>query len=132
MTSFQYGRRLIDDRRRYRRWIDPRVWSLPLAAVVEYLRKRRWKEVAPDRPQFLVFEEPHTPAGEEPCHQFVPTFEHEPGYGQQMFELLTGLAEFEDRQASEILDEMLKPAAGERQQPNGVPAGRTQDAGNVP
>jgi len=119
MTQYRYGRRIIPERQRYRLWIDPRVWSLSVAAVVAYLRDRGWKEVDPDRPHYRVFEEPHVAAGEHPGYQFVPTFEQEPGYGQQMFELVTGLAAFENRQGREVIDDILR-LAGQARDGNGM------------
>ena len=110
MTQHRYGRRIIPERQRYRRWIDPRVWTLRVAAVVAYLREKGWKEVDPDRAHFRIFEEPYPAEGTIRAYQFVPTFEQEPGYGQQMFELLTGLAEFEDRQAAVVIDDILRLA----------------------
>jgi hypothetical protein len=44
-----------------------------------------------------------------------------------MFELLSGLAEVEDRQASAIIDDILRLAA-ERQQVNGAPGTEAHDA----
>src|SRR5262249_2266843 len=100
MTRYQYGRRILDPRQQYRRWIDPRVGTLRVQAVVAYLVRRGWKEVPPDRDHFRVFREPAR-EGEEaaPFYQFVPDSEVYDNYPQLMFELLTGLAEIEDRQA---------------------------------
>jgi hypothetical protein len=131
MNEVVYGRRLIDEKRRYRRWIDPRVWSLPLAAVVAYLRQGGWKEIPPGRPHFLVFAEPPRPEGEPSFVQFVPTFEREPGFGQQMLELLTGLAEFEDRQAAEVIDDILR-LASPGQDGNGAAASPAVPAETTP
>jgi hypothetical protein len=129
MTQVRYTRRFIDPRHQYRRWVDPRYRSLPVADVVSYLEARGWKKVLSDRPAFLVFEEPATPAGEEPFYQFVPDSETSSDYGQRMFELLTGVAEAEDRQASAVIDDILRHA-GERRQVNGMSgtpqAGETQ------
>jgi hypothetical protein len=120
MNKPSYGRRIIDERRGFRRWIDPRVWSLPVADVIVYLHDRDWKERESDRPHFRVFEEPTASVDGKPYYQFVPTFEGEPGYGQQMYDLLTGLAEFEDRQASAIIDDILDLA--DRRRHNGAAA----------
>ena len=43
-----------------------------------------------------------------------------------MFELLTGLAEFEDRQASEVIDDIV---GGVRRPANGAAARAEQEAG---
>ncbi len=130
MTQLRYGRRIVPEREGYRRWIDPRVWTLPASAVVTYLRNKGWQEVEPDRPHYRVFEEPHPAEGTSRAYQFVPTFEQEPGYGQQMFELLTGLAQFEDRQATEVIDDILHLASA-GPQGNGVAADQSAPAGTT-
>ena len=108
----RYYRRSIDPRTQYRRWIDPRVRSLPLGAVTAYLERRGWKQLPPDRKGFLAFQEP---TGEvvdgHPVCQFVPDSEGYDNYAQLMFELLTGLAEFEERQASAVIDDVLRQQA---------------------
>jgi hypothetical protein len=43
-----------------------------------------------------------------------------------MFELLTGLAEVEDRQASEVIDDILRQAGSDL--PNGAAEGQVRDA----
>jgi hypothetical protein len=119
MTLYRYGRRLIDPRQQYRRWIDPRVRTLRVAAVVEYLRSHGWTEVAPDRPGFRVFQEPAgATAGAGPFYQFVPDSEGYDNYAQSMFELLSGLAEWEDRQATEVIDDIVRLAG--QGEPNGA------------
>jgi hypothetical protein len=110
--TMQYYRRSIDPRNQYRRWIDPRVRTLPLADVIAYLRSRGWKELPPDRRGMRAFQEP---TGElvngRPLCQFVPDSETYDTYPLLMFELLTGLAEYEDRQASEVIDDILRLAS---------------------
>jgi hypothetical protein len=107
----QYMRRSLDPRDQYRRWIDPRHGSLRLADVVAYLHQRGWKPLPPDRPGLLAFQEP---TGElvngKPVCQFVPDSEEYDNYAMLMFELITGLAEFEDRPASEVIDDILRLA----------------------
>ncbi len=128
MKRYFYGRRLIDERNQYRRWIDPRVRTLRLADVIAYLRQRGWTQVPPDRDGFLVFQEP---PGIDPngvlFYQFVPDSEGYGIYPRLMFELLTGVAEVEDRQASEVIDDILRLAAGG--QLNGPAQTRAADAG---
>jgi hypothetical protein len=122
MSFYQYARRFIDPRNQYRRWIDPRVRTLRSADVAGYLIGHRWLEVPPDRPGFRVFQEP--PGAEkdgEPFYQFVPDSEQSKDYPLRMFELLTGLAEFEDRQASEVIDDIVRSAGP------GDPRGAAQD-----
>jgi hypothetical protein len=45
-----------------------------------------------------------------PVCQFVPESEEYDNYTMLMFELIKGLAEFEDRQASEVIDDILRLA----------------------
>jgi hypothetical protein len=112
--TLKYYRRSIDPFKQYRRWIDRRVRTLRLADVTAYLRQRGWRELPPDRKAFLVFQEP---SGElvngRPLCQFVPAFETYDDYPLRMFELITGLAEYEDRQASEVIDDILRLAGSE-------------------
>lgn len=121
MTT-SYPRRSIDPQNQYRRWIDPRVRTLPLTAVKDYLRRRGWKELSPDRKGMLAFQEP---TGElvdgRPLCQFVPDSEAYGDYGLRMFELLSGLAEFEDRPAAEVIDGILRGV--------GEPSHRAEAAG---
>jgi hypothetical protein len=56
---------------------------------------------------------------DRPFHQFVLDAEDYADYRQGLFELLTGLAEFEGRQASEVIDDVLL-LAGQRQDGNGA------------
>jgi len=109
VNRYQYGRRYIEEREKYRRWIDPRVWNLPLAQVVAYLRQHGWMEVPPDREGCLVFREPastHLSTGQ--MFQFVPASEQDDYYPQGMFELVTGLADFEQRSAADVIDDILQ------------------------
>lgn len=104
-----YLRRAIDPPQQYRRWIDPRHGALPLADVVAYLHHRGWKSLPPDRPGILAFQ---GPTGEmvngKPICQFAPDSEEYDNYAILMFELITGLAEYEDRQASEVIDDIMR------------------------
>jgi hypothetical protein len=107
----QYLRRSIDPRDQYRRWVDPRYRSLRQAEVIAYLLQRGWKPLPEDRRGLLAFQEP---TGElvngKPLCQFVPDSEDYDIYPRLMFELITGVAEFEDRQASEVIDDILRLA----------------------
>ncbi len=131
MTLPRYHRRCEDPNYPFRRWIDLRYRSLRVADVVAYLENRNWKPMPPDRPGFLIFQEPTNPAGEEPLYQFVPDSEEYGDYRQRMFELLSGLAEVEDRQVSAIIDDILHTAA-ERKQVNGAPANQSRDTQTAP
>jgi hypothetical protein len=109
----RYYRRSIDPRDQYRRWIDPRARGLRLADVIAYLERRGWKRLPPDRNGFLAFQEPGgTVVDGRPVCQLVPDAEGYDNYGQLMFELLTGLAEFEGRQAADVIDDMVGQRAG--------------------
>ena len=125
--TLKYYRRSIDPFKQYRRWIDRRVRTLRLADVTAYLRQRGWRELPPDRKAFLVFQEP---SGElvngRPLCQFVPAFETYNDYPLRMFELITGLAEYEDRQASEVIDDILRMAG--RDSSNGEDQPKARDA----
>jgi hypothetical protein len=106
-----YLRRSLDPREQYRRWIDPRLRSLRVANVVAYLEGHGWKPLPPDRPALRAFQEPTgaTVDGRPLC-QFVPDSEADDNYAQLMFELITGLAEYEDRQAREVIDDIQQQA----------------------
>jgi len=123
----EYLRRLIEPRQQYRRWIDPRLKTLRLADVLAYLRERGWKELPPDRPALRAFQEPTgaTVDGHAIC-QFVPDSEEYDNYAALMFDLLTGLAEFENRQAATVIDDILRGAAN--LPPNGATSPSNQDA----
>jgi hypothetical protein len=123
----QYYRRFIDPRDQYRRWVDPRHRTLRLADVVAYLQDRGWKQLPPDREGFLIFQEP---SGElvngQPLCQFVPDSEQYDDYALRMFELLTGLAEVEGRQAAAVIDDILQLARDSK--PNGAVSDQSRDA----
>jgi hypothetical protein len=104
----KYLRRSVDPRNPYRRWIDPRYRLLRLADVVAYLHRRGWKPLPPDRKGLLAFQEPTAKLVDgKPLCQFVPDSEEYDNYTAGVFELLTGVAEFEDRQASDVIDDIL-------------------------
>jgi hypothetical protein len=128
MKRYIYGRRLIDERNQYRRWIDPRLPTLRLGDVVAYLRHRGWTPVPPDREGFLVFREPPgIDSDSAPFYQFVPDSEGYDIYPRLLFELLTGVAEVENRPASEVIDDILRLAASS--QSNGPIQTTATDAG---
>jgi len=118
MTA-EFVRRYIDPRHVYRRWVDPRLGSLKPADLITYLRGHGWKELPPEKNGLLAFQEPTGATAEgRPYCQFVPLHEDYNDYRQVVFELITGLAEFENRQASAIIDDILRPTRDG--QPNGV------------
>jgi|SRR5580765_3906460 len=116
--TLKYVRRFIDPRDQYRRWIDPRLDTLRLDQVLVYLDRKGWKELPPDRPGYRAFQEPgeETLAGRPLC-QFVPDTE-EVDLPLRMFELLTGIAEAEDRPAAQVIDDIL--ATSKSQGANGA------------
>jgi hypothetical protein len=122
-----YARRSIDPRNQYRRWIDPRVRTLRVAEITAYLEQRGWKELPADRPGYRAFQEP---GGEvvdgRPLCQFVPDTE-ETDLPLRLFELLTGLSEVEDRQASDVIDDILRLTA--ERKGNGLASGSQYDTG---
>jgi len=123
----RYFRRFIDPRNQYRRWIDPRVRTLRVADITAYLLRRNWKPMPPDRPGVLVFQEPpDLSTGEDSCYAFVPEVESGSDYPLRIFELLTGIAEVEDRQASEVIDDILRPSPVA--EPNGAAKGETRES----
>ncbi len=103
----RYRRRDVNPRNQYRRWIDPRVRTLPLANIIAYLQRRGWVEQTADRPGFRVFAEPFASEDGETYCQFVPELEEGEDYGARLFELVTGLAEVENRQATAVIDDIL-------------------------
>jgi hypothetical protein len=111
--------RSIDPRDQYRCSTDPRYGSLRLADVIACLHQRGCKPLPPDRPGFLALREP---TGEsvngKPVCQFVPDSEEYDSYALLMFELVTGTAEFGDRQASKVIDDILRLAG--RDLPDGA------------
>jgi hypothetical protein len=125
--SMHYLRRSIDPANQYCRWIDPRLRTLHVADVIAYLLAQGWKELPPDRKGLFAFQEP---TGEQvdgqPVCQFVPAVEQSDDYAVRMFELLTGLAEFENRQASAVIDAIQQHAINSR--PNGMAQSLGADA----
>jgi hypothetical protein len=124
MTTPEYLRRPIDPRHLYRRWIDARVYQLRPREVLAYLLDRGWKELSPDRPGYRAFQEPTgTTVDGVPVCQFLPASEAD-DLPLRMFELVTGLAEYEDRTASRVIDDILL-VAGQPPKTNGVASANT-------
>ena len=103
----KYHRRFVDPRDQYRRWIDPRLSGIHLGDAIAYLKRNGWVEVSSDRNGFRVFQEPQVDEA-VPLYQFLPDAEGGDDYALRMFEFITGVAEFEDRPASAIIDDMLR------------------------
>lgn len=62
----------------------------------------------------------------QPLCQLVPDGDDYGDYRLRMFELVTGVAELEDRQASEVIDAILRHANDSK--PNGALPGHIQGA----
>lgn len=109
----KYRRRYLDDREKHRRWIDPRLSTVRVPQLCAYLRSKGWEEVPTDRPGFLVYQEPGS-TGAEPLCQFVPEADDWDGFAAQVYDLIAGVAEVEDRYAGDVLTDVLRqPANGE-------------------
>jgi hypothetical protein len=100
-----YSRRWIDPQEQWRCWIDPRLNSVRVADIENYLLRNGWTRVDPDRPLTLVFREPGD-AG-DPLYQFVPAVEDVPDYRSRLFDLVSALAVIEGRFAAEVIDDIL-------------------------
>jgi len=87
------------------RWVDPRIRSVRVADVENYLLGHNWKRKPYPRPE-LVFEGPLADNG-EPIIQVLPSSEDLASYQQRLLELITALAVIEDRPASAVLDDIL-------------------------
>jgi hypothetical protein len=106
----EYTSRYLDDREVLRRWMDPRLSSVRVAQIQSYLLRNGWKQVPPDRPHVLVFEEPKT-QDDESLYQFVPDTEQRRDYLTRVYELLAALAEREGRYAGDVLTDILQQTA---------------------
>ena len=127
----QYLRRSIDPRDQYRRWIDPRHGSLRLEDVIVYLQGRGWRRLPPDRPGLLAFQEPAgAMVNGRPACQFVPDSEEYDNYAMLMFELITGLAEYEDRMASEVIDDISRRSGRDLSDETGPNRAREAEVAN--
>ncbi len=108
----EYYRRHLDDRQVHRRWMDPRIHAVRVANVQAYLVHHGWKQVPPDRPHVLVFQEPIEDK-EGPLYQWIPDSEQRRDYTQCIYELIAAIAEIEDRYAGDVLTDILRqPADG--------------------
>jgi hypothetical protein len=114
----KYSRRYLDDREKYRRWVDPRLYSVRPADLQAYLLHKGWKPVPADRPGVLVFQEPAV-SEDGPLYQIVPLDEAWEGYPAQVYELIAALAMIEDRYAGDVLTDILKPATTDVTPANG-------------
>ncbi|HEY1375298.1 MAG TPA: hypothetical protein VGF55_00805 [Gemmataceae bacterium] len=93
-------------------WVDPRVGSVRVADVVNYLTGRGWKTRPYPRPELLVFEGPPGEGG-EPIVQVLPSSESLLDYRMRVEELIAALSVLEDRPAADVLADMLAGANGQ-------------------
>ncbi len=101
-----------------RRWVDPRVPKVRIAELTAYLRDRGWTERPAPRPQQLAFDKP---AGSDEGFVYLPASEQSADYPQRVLEVITELAEIEDRYALDVLNDILTS-----QRPTG-PNGASKD-----
>jgi hypothetical protein len=100
-----------------RRWVDPRVKQVRVADVQAYLQRRGWERSPAPRPQQLAFAAPPgNPDGRAVI--YLPASEQFADYPQRILEVITELAEIEDRYAVDVLDDILRGPA--HAQPNGA------------
>jgi hypothetical protein len=100
-----------------RRWVDPWLSGIRVADVEQDLRRRGWAQQPAPRPQRLTFAEPARTADER-CVIYLPSSEQYADYPQRILEVVTQLAEVEDRYAVAVLDDILR--AREHAEPNGA------------
>jgi hypothetical protein len=112
-------------RNELRRWVDPRVTSVRVADVKSYLLRRHWAPLPAPRPYQLAFQEPQGGA-DGPAVLYVPSSEQFSDYPQRILEVVTELAEIEDRYAVDVLNDILRQASDGK--PDGVSQDRPCDA----
>lgn len=90
-------------------WIDPRIVHARPEDAQAYLIRHGWKQVGPaTAPELLRYE---MEEDENAPTMFVPLrVDSGPGL-QWMIDLVADLAQFEDRWAVAILDDILQPSA---------------------
>jgi hypothetical protein len=121
----KYFRRFLEPRKTLSRWVDPRLMKLDLAQVEAYLHSRGWKRLEPDRPNVLVYAEPSGVA--EPLVQFLPVNAVEKEFTQWMFDTIAGIAEFENRAATDVLTDILACPNGDHSVNGAAKSAQTSD-----
>ena len=100
-----------------------------MADVQAYLRGRSRVPRPASRPQQLAFEgPPGTPEG--PAVLYLPSSEQFADYPQRILEVITELAEIEDRYAVDVLNEILREPG--QDQPNGAAREAVTTSGAAP
>jgi hypothetical protein len=112
-----------------RRWVDPRVKRVRVADVQAYLQRRGWTPRPAPRPQQLAFEQA-VGNPDERAAIYLPSSEQFADYPQRVLEVITELAEIEDRYAVDVLDDILAGQA--RAEPNGAARGEAHESQSRP
>ena len=100
-------RRHLDDRQVHQRWLDPRLPTVRVRDLRDYLQSKGWEIVPTDRPRELVFREPGV-GEEDPLYQWIPASEKDRDFVQRIYEVVAAIAEVEDRYAGDILSDILR------------------------
>jgi hypothetical protein len=108
-----------------RRWVDPRVKGVRVTDVRAYLQRRGWTARSAPRPQQLAFEQP-AGSPDERAVIYLPSSEQFVDYPQRVLEVITELAEIEDRYAVDVLNDIL--AGQPHADPNGAAKGEVREA----
>jgi hypothetical protein len=89
-------------------WIDPRIVQLGPAEARAYLARRGWNSLGPaSNPLLEMFEAPGE--GDDTPTVLVPLRTDQGPMLQRMIDLVSELAQVEDRYAGEVLNDMLQP-----------------------
>ena len=117
------------------RWVDPRIQSVRVADVRQYLRDHGWNPKPYPRPELLVFEGPLDDES-EPIIQIIPASEKSIDYRLRCVDLITSLSVLEDRHPVEVLQDILRQHALEPveagSESNGAGAAATSGTDAVP
>jgi hypothetical protein len=84
-------------------WIDPRVLQVKSSDAEAYLRKRGWVRAKCANPNMNAFANSTNVV----C---VAQLDHADDFSQRMIELISALAQIEDRYAVDVLSDILQPA----------------------
>src|SRR4051812_46828694 len=90
----------------WNRWVDPRMKTVKLADIRAYLARTGWRMQPYPRPETLVFAGPPANDG-EPILVVLPSSDQATDYPLRLLEVVTTLADLEDRPAVEVLSDVL-------------------------
>src|SRR5262249_48911606 len=96
------------------RWVDPRVDSVRLIGVRNYLLGRGWLLSPNPNPNLLRFERPSDKNG-KPSFYMVPASDRFSDFAQSITYLITTLSEIEDRHPVDVLNDILRHQSAETQ-----------------